>query len=35
MATLRGEPRQPVKMEGSDPGLVLAYANYDKIIPEN
>ena len=35
MALLRGEPRQPEEMEGSDPGRVLAYANYDKIIPEN
>ena len=35
MATLMGEPRQPEEMEGFDPGLVLAYAHYDKIIPEN
>ena len=35
MALLMGGTRQAVEMEGSDPGLVLAYVNYDKIIMEN
>ena len=35
MALLMGGTRQAVEMEGSDPGLVLAYVNYDKIIMDN
>ena len=35
MALLMGEPGQVVETEGPDPGLVLAYVNYDKIIMEN
>ena len=35
MALPMGGTRQAVEMEGSDPGLVLAYVNYDKIIMDN